>query len=495
MDNRQDMTHTREIDLLELLMTVLIHWRSMIVVMMCGVIVLGGMSYIKSVQNIQNIQSRNEKLQQEEQYFNELSGKSEAELRELFAEKMTEEEITNVENAFLYEQQHNAKKHYLETSEFMQADSLHMYIADLIYQVDALDMAQAYSIRDVYANLLNSGEMRSRLETICNNSVDTLLFIAGDDDTVDLHNSNVLHVQIEYVDADMCDALARDVMNYIVEKHTEISASVGEHEINLIGQSYAEVNDLDLLDSQKDLKTDMINLRTSEAKLTKDFSADQKKYFDLLCMQEQKNVEKTSDQTQNISLSAPAISKKYMLMGAILFVLAYAGVLCLKCVANNRVQIKDDLQDLFGIPQLGLITKKEEKKRVFSFIDELIMRMYYHNCRRFNRTEATELAAVAVHMAVEKNSLNTVYFVGTGMDENTHQFCDVLQKELQASGIEVIVAENILYNAENLKKLEKANGAVLIETIGKTMYTEILQELQLLDRQQIKVLGGIMVEE
>lgn len=67
MDNRQDMTHTREIDLLELLMTVLIHWRSMIVVMMCGVIVLGGMSYIKSVQNIQ---SRNEKLQQEEQYFN-----------------------------------------------------------------------------------------------------------------------------------------------------------------------------------------------------------------------------------------------------------------------------------------------------------------------------------------------------------------------------------------------------------------------------------------
>ena len=46
MDNRQDMTHTREIDLLELLMTVLIHWRSMIVVMMCGVIVLGGMSYI-----------------------------------------------------------------------------------------------------------------------------------------------------------------------------------------------------------------------------------------------------------------------------------------------------------------------------------------------------------------------------------------------------------------------------------------------------------------
>ena len=59
----------------------------------------------------------------------------------------------------------------------------------------------------------------------------------------------------------------------------------------------------------------------------------------------------------------------------------------------------------------------------------------------------------------------------------------------------MVVAENILYNAENLKKLENAQGAVLIETVGQTMYTEILQELQLLDRQQITILGGITVEE
>lgn len=56
--------------------------------------------------------------------------------------------------------------------------------------------------------------------------------------------------------------------------------------------------------------------------------------------------------------------------------------------------------------------------------------------------------------------MNTVYFVGTGMDENTHQFCDVLQKELQASGIEVIVAENILYNAENLKNWKSKRRSI-----------------------------------
>ena len=102
---------------------------------------------------------------------------------------------------------------------------------------------------------------------------------------------------------------------------------------------------------------------------------------------------------------------------------------------------------------------------------------------------------VAVHMAVEKSALNTVYLVGTGMGQNAKQICETLQKELQKSEIKVVVADNILYNAENLKKLEDAQGAVLVETVGKTMYTEILQELQLLDRQQIGVLGGITVEE
>ena len=495
MDNRQRMMRIREIDLLELLTVILLHWRSMIVALLCGAILLGGMSYVKSTQNIQKQQTQ---IQQEEKYVLELDGKTDAERRELFASKLTDEELTDVESAYLYEQQYAAKEKYTENSVFMNADSFQMYIADLIYRVDAEDMEQAYSINDIYKNLLKSGELRSRLAVACNNSIDTVIIIA--DDTIDLHNSSVLRMQLEYTDEETCRSLAQTVRDYIVEKQGEIMSSVGEHEINLIEESYAERMDSDLLDQQKNLKTELINLRTSEIKLTKEFSSDQQEYFELLCMQGRGSEENTTEEEnaaeqQTTIIGKASVSKTYLLMGAVLFVFVYAGVLCLKCVANNKLRAKDDLQDLFGIPQLGLITKEEGKKKVFSFVDEWILKMYYRNRRRFDRAKAVELAVVAVHMAAEKNTLNTIYLVGTGMGQSTKQICETLRKELQKSKIEVVVAENILYNAENLKKLENAQGAVLVETAGQTMYTEILQELQLLDRQQIIILGGLTVEE
>ena len=495
MDNRQRMMRIREIDLLELLTVILLHWRSMIVALLCGAILLGGMSYVKSTQNIQKQQTQ---IQQEEKYVLELDGKTDAERRELFASKLTDEELTDVESAYLYEQQYAAKEKYTENSVFMNADSFHMYIADLIYRVDAEDMEQAYSINDIYKNLLKSGELRSRLAVACNNSIDTVIIIA--DDTIDLHNSSVLRMQLEYTDEETCRSLAQTVRDYIVEKQGEIMSSVGEHEINLIEESYAERMDSDLLDQQKNLKTELINLRTSEIKLTKEFSSDQQEYFELLCMQGRGSEENTTEEEnaaeqQTTIIGKASVSKTYLLMGAVLFVFVYAGVLCLKCVANNKLRAKDDLQDLFGIPQLGLITKEEGKKKVFSFVDEWILKMYYRNRRRFDRAKAVELAVVAVHMAAEKNTLDTIYLVGTGMGQSTKQICETLRKELQKSKIEVVVAENILYNAENLKKLENAQGAVLVETAGQTMYTEILQELQLLDRQQIIILGGLTVEE
>ena len=56
MDNHPNMMHLREIDLLDLLMVILLHWRSMIIVMLCGAITLGGVSYLKSNQDIQRQQ-------------------------------------------------------------------------------------------------------------------------------------------------------------------------------------------------------------------------------------------------------------------------------------------------------------------------------------------------------------------------------------------------------------------------------------------------------
>ena len=52
----------------------------------------------------------------------------------------------------------------------------------------------------------------------------------------------------------------------------------------------------------------------------------------------------------------------------------------------------------------------------------------------------------------------------------------------------------MLYDAQAMGELEKMKGAVLVEGVGSTLYQEIVEELKILNRQGIKVLGGILVE-
>lgn len=61
-------------------------------------------------------------------------------------------------------------------------------------------------------------------------------------------------------------------------------------------------------------------------------------------------------------------------------------------------------------------------------------------------------------------------------------------------GITVTVLDNLLYNAEVMEKVETMAGVVLVEKAGSTLYNEIASELELLKRQEIMVLGGIIVE-
>lgn len=72
--------------------------------------------------------------------------------------------------------------------------------------------------------------------------------------------------------------------------------------------------------------------------------------------------------------------------------------------------------------------------------------------------------------------------------------CEQIRESLSAEGVSVQILSNVLYDAEVMEALSEAQGAVLVETAGSTLYEEVVRELQLLNRQNITVLGGIVVE-
>lgn len=84
--------------------------------------------------------------------------------------------------------------------------------------------------------------------------------------------------------------------------------------------------------------------------------------------------------------------------------------------------------------------------------------------------------------------------MGCSLSAGADVVCESLKAALEKEGITVTVLDNLLYNAEVMEKVETMADVVLVEKAGSTLYNEIASELALLKRQEITVLGGIIVE-
>ena len=192
-----------------------------------------------------------------------------------------------------------------------------------------------------------------------------------------------------------------------------------------------------------------------------------------------------------ISAALFAISKKYVLLGAVLFAFVYAGILFLIYIFNSKIRVSDELQTLYHIPQIGVVVRDSGKQFVF---DKWIDDLRHYGKRKFNAEQSMELAFAAVKIAAAKNRLNSICLMGCNLDAGAGKVCGTLKTALEKEQLNVTILDNVLYNAEAMEKVDAMTGVVLVEKAGSTLYNEIAGELELLKRQEIAVLGGIIVE-
>ena len=217
-------------------------------------------------------------------------------------------------------------------------------------------------------------------------------------------------------------------------------------------------------------------------------------YYDLLTggdgilSEEEEDEEEAAEElAQN-----PSVSKKYIVLGAFMFVFLYAGVLFVIYIMNGKLRTSDELQPLFNISQLGLVVKEEGKKKFI--VDRWIDALRNRGKRRFTREQSLELAAAAVKISAQKQELNAVCLIGCDLKAGADAVCQALKERLDREKLEVMILDNVLYDAEAMERLGKSQGVVLVEKAMSTMCEEIARELELAQRQGIQVLGGIVVE-
>lgn len=471
----------REIRIVDLITEALLHWRVFIVWMIVGAVLLGVFSYVRSDDAARQQQTQTEAM---------LKGEPE--------EWFTEEEILNASYVAGYEKAYCEKGDYQQNSSFMQLNPNHVNKAEATVAVIAENREQSCDITKVYKDIVESGNLIEKvakdadMDTI---GVSELLYLkkatertSANISIMPAEESNTFRITAVHNDEAVCRAMLDSAVTFIMEKQPGIQAVMGVHEVSVVSESFGVVSDMEIASRQKAVLSDVAAMKKDVSDAKKELTDRERQYYDLL-------KSGTTEEGQAPSEApTPGVSAKYVLLGALIAAFLYAFILLLVYIFNTKIRATDSMQELYGIPQLGIIPAAPKRKKIFGVVDNWIISIRNHNKRQFTLDEALELVTVAAKMAAGKEALQDVCLMGCGMKEHSLEICEKIKNGLEKDGIGVKILNNVLYDAQMLEELAGMAGVILVESVGSTLYNEITEELELLKRQGIKALGGIVVE-
>lgn len=484
----------REIDLLDMIADILSHWKGILVALLIGAVLMGGLSYVKSYRSVQNEQAAAPTVLDREAVDTQLE-QLETVLKD--DDKATVLTTVDDEREYLY------KDKYTQESVYMQLDPLNVAQTELVYGIQTEDAGQAQRLGVIYKNMLDNVGLYDWVEQQTGIaaayageliSVDTNLEISlGNEDKTVALGSDTIKVTLIQADEASCEQLANAVKDYVEQQQKNLVTKVGDHTLVLLAETSGVGMDTDVMEDQISCGDQISDLRSKIASEKAEFTAEQQQYYDLLTWEEIEDAE--IDQKDTVEeqpvLDSPSVSKKYVLLGAVLFAFVYAGILFLMYIFNTKIRVSDELQSLYHIPQIGVVVKDSKKKFI---LDKWVDDLRHYGKRKFDAEQSMELAFAAVKIAAMKSKLSNMCLMGCNLSAGAGKVCESLKAALEKEGIQVTVLDNVLYNAESMEKIDVVTGVVLVEKAGSTLYNEIANELALLKRQDIAVLGGIIVE-
>lgn len=479
----------RELNLIDMLVSIVARWRGIIVFAVIGALLIGAADYVKSANQVNATQIANQEATSVEEQLLQIE------------EKMTAVEKASVLSVIDDEKEYALRKEFLDTSAVMKMDPYNVHRIELIYKVQAEDVTNSYMVGTVYEDLVNGVGLTKWIEEqtgvpamnvnelITAASKSKLTILSGEENKG--IGNDILKVVITDANEAECRELAKLVEAYIESQRETLVKEFGAHEMVLLSETYGTVIDTAIADRQINYNNTLITLLNNSAKLKDAFTADQQAYYDLLTQPATEEGDVSAETEEPAAPAKASISVKAVALGAIIGAVLYAFAIMFFYVINNRLRASDELANIYDIPQLGLVVKDNAKLFI---VDKWIQSLRNRGKRRFTAEQSLELATTAVKIAALKSGLDHVCLIGCDMEAGANEVCDKLKESLEKDNLIVTILNNVLYDAAAMAQLDDVKGAVLVEKAGSTMYREIADELELVGRQEIKVLGGIVVE-
>ena len=202
----------------------------------------------------------------------------------------------------------------------------------------------------------------------------------------------------------------------------------------------------------------------------------------------------TTIESEPIVFEDPVSSAvKFAIVGMVGGICLICLLFCMNYVISGKLHSERNFQKKFGMPLLGVIRKKETKRKIFGFVDRWICRLEEGPYAKIPRNEQIKIAAVNVQSAIHRNSeekIKRVMIAGTVASDDVIEICEWLAEEIE--DVTFSPYRQIVFHAAALKKLEYYEGVLFVEKVGGSYERLIKEERELVDDRNIKIIGTIV---
>lgn len=449
----------KEIDLLDLTKEILRHWKGIIICMLIGAVAFGAFGYLKDTYAWMEARKEVELEYDDSQITSELIAITKVGM------ELTDTNQTAVLMVIDDERELEERERYHETSILMNMDAYHIPRVELVYELSQNDMSENHMLGTMYQDVLSSvglydfiekqtGISATSARELINISVRSNKDYMDENDKLILGNDS-LKIVIMHENEKQCKDMSEAFKQYIYFTHLEMDTTMGEHTLKMISEKCGYIMDTSVLDKQISSRNDCLNLQNTIAKAKEGFTEEQELYYNLT----------TGQDREQLKLE-PAISLKMAVLGALVFAFGYCGLWLALYVMNNKLRSADSFSALYGITHFGMVE---------------------------SGGKGIDLVITSLRLSLNKDAVKELCLVTSHEDEAVNVVVKKMVEAYEKDGIKVEILKDILKNAASMERLSTVENVVLVEKAGLAHCMEIKEEIELLKRQDIKLLGGIIV--
>ena len=383
---------------------------------------------------------------------------------------------------------------YVTKTEFMKIDPYNARISSASYYVKCLDASNLGGVLEAYMNVcreLNSeyGELfefnidkDSEGYEVASDETETEEEISGSS----LSGNGIIHITLYANDEKTAQERAKAVEDALASRAETISKEVSPHVLEKIGFYNSRIRSSYLLNKQKSATDSLNSLTNSLNNVKKTFSVNAALYAEkvvndpaiedysdiILSAADKTEIDKSTSSGTKTKVKQPSkslkkrISKKLMVLGALLLAVIAAILLAIYYLLSRKLRPEDDITRIYGLPSFGLLRDPKRKKR--TALDRFIEAKRFRRVNALEGETAEEMLAANIELGAKAAGAKTVYATGTIFGTKEKEWISKAVQLLQDKGITLIAGEPVLENAQALEQMGNSDCTVILEQAGKS---------------------------